>query len=482
MKKRICALLTLLLLFGFCLGGSALAEETKQSLSYVTDSAGLLTEEQLSSLESTAARLSREGKVALYIVTMDDYREYSQGSALDCAGELYDYFDLGAGEDRSGVLLLLSMKELDYAVTVRGDYAGYCFGEANLRLVEENFLNACRGENWAGGFETFLDLCGDVTLTAADRGLSVDQTDQSLPGLDHPENTYFYGVTDDAFQTDGTAETPEQASQETGEENKFSYITDSAGILTERERSTLETRAAQLSEEHGCSLYVVTVKDHSEFNPDVYEAAKGIYNYYDLGYGEGKDGVLLLLSLDERDYSFVGHGDKGETICGYESSWLVEDEFLDNFRRDDWYGGFSDYLEACGKQLTKLEQGEDITEGANIIVGPNGQEYHSYNAPGQPTRMPTGAKLGIGIGAPCLIALAICSTFKAQMKTAKEKTTAEEYVVPGSAALRVRDDRFINRTETRVPIHTESSSGRGGSSGGSSFHSGGGFSGRSGKF
>ena len=133
-------------------------------------------------------------------------------------------------------------------------------------------------------------------------------------------------------------------------------------------------------------------------------------------------------------------------------------------------------------QYMTVQSGEDITEGANIIVGPNGQEYHSYNAPGAATRMPTGAKLAIGLGAPCLIALGVCATFKAQMKTAKEKTTAEEYVVPGSAALRVRDDHFINRTETRVPIHTESSSGRGGSSGGSSFHSGGGFSGSSGKF
>ena len=269
--------------------------------------------------------------------------------------------------------------------------------------------------------------------------------------------------------------------EQTGEVS-FPYVLDNAGILTESQRSTLETRAAELSEEHGCKLYIVTVKDHSEFNPDVYEAAKGIYNFYDLGYGEGKDGVLLLLSMNERDYSFVGHGDKGETICGYESSWLVEDEFLDDFRRDDWFGGFSDYLEACDRQLNKLESGEDITEGADIIVGPNGQEYHSYNAPGEPTRMPTGAKLAIGLGAPCLIALGVCATFKAQMKTAKEKTTAEEYVVPGSAALRVRDDHFINRTETRVPIHTESSSGRGGSSGGSSFHSGGGFSGSSGKF
>jgi len=202
--------------------------------------------------------------------------------------------------------------------------------------------------------------------------------------------------------------------EQTGEVS-FPYVLDNAGILTESQRSSLETRAAELSEEHGCKLYIVTVKDHSEFNPDVYEAAKGIYNFYDLGYGEGKDGVLLLLSMNERDYSFVGHGDKGETICGYESSWLVEDEFLDDFRRDDWYGGFSDYLEACGRQLTKLESGEDITEGADIIVGPNGQEYHSYNAPGEPTRMPTGAKLAIGLGAPCLIALGVCATFKAQM-------------------------------------------------------------------
>ena len=275
---------------------------------------------------------------------------------------------------------------------------------------------------------------------------------------------------------------PTAALAESAGETVFPYVLDQAELLSESQRSSLETRAAQLSEEHGCNLYIVTVNDFTEFNPDIYEASKGIYNFYDLGYGEEKDGVLLLLSMNDRDYSLLGHGDRGETICGYESSWLIEDEFLDNFRRNDWYGGFADYLEACGKQLTTLENGGDITQGADIIVGPDGQEYHSYNAPGQSAGMPTGAKLAIGIGIPCLIALIVCLSFKAQMKTAKESTTAEAYVVPGSAALRVREDRFINRTETRTPIHTESSSGRGGSSGGSSFHSGGGFSGRTGKF
>ena len=296
------------------------------------------------------------------------------------------------------------------------------------------------------------------------------------------------GETAEAAETGETAEAAETGetteAAETGEaeEEVFPFVLDNAGLLSDRERSTLETRAAELSEEHACKLYIVTVNDHSQFNPDVYEAAKGIYNYYKLGYGEGADGVLLLLSMNERDYALVGHGDRGETICGYESSWLVEDEFLDNFRNNDWYGGFADYLEACGKQLTKLENGEDITEGADIITGPNGQEYHAYNAPGESKPMPAGLKLLIGLGAPSLIALIVCSTFKAQMKTAKERTTAEEYVVPGSATLRIREDRFVNRTETRTRINTDSGSGRGGSSGGSSFHSGGGFSGRSGKF
>lgn len=262
----------------------------------------------------------------------------------------------------------------------------------------------------------------------------------------------------------------------------FPYVLDNAGLLSESQRGTLEKRAAELSEEHGCSLYIVTVEDHTQYNPDVYEAAKGIFNFYDLGYGDGRDGVLLLLSMNERDYAFAGHGQLGETICGHDSSWLIEDKFLDNFRENDWYGGFSDFLEACGDQLTKLEQGEDVSQGADIIVGPDGQEYHSYNAPGASQRMPTGLKLLIGIGVPCLIALIVCSSFKAQMKTAKMRTTAEEYVVPGSAVLRAQEDRFLHRTETRVPIQTESSSGRSGSSGGSSFHSGGGFSGRSGKF
>ena len=261
----------------------------------------------------------------------------------------------------------------------------------------------------------------------------------------------------------------------------FPYVLDNAGLLSDSQREALEQKAAALSEQHGCSLYIVTVQDHTQFDPDAYEAAKGIFSYYKLGCGDGQDGVLLLLSMGARDYGLVGHGAKGETICGYESSWLIEDEFLDNFGRNDWVGGFSDYLDACGRQLTKLENGEDVAQGAEIITGPDGMEYHSYNAPGVSPGLPTPAKLAIVIFVPLLVALIVCSVFKAQMKNAREKTQADEYIVPRSMNLTVRDDIFTHRTESRTRIETDSGH-RGGGGGGSSFHSGGGFSGRSGKF
>ncbi len=259
----------------------------------------------------------------------------------------------------------------------------------------------------------------------------------------------------------------------------FPYVLDQAGLLKDSQREALEESAKELGRTHGCYLYIVTVEDHTDFNYDVYEAAKGIFNYYDLGFGDNREGVILLLSMKERDYAFTGHGSLGETICGYESSWLIEDKFLDNFRSNDWYGGFSDFLDACDEQLTKLENGEDITAGADIITGPDGLEYHSYNAPG-------GGEIGMlprliaVIAIPLVVALIVCSIFKAQMKTAKEAARADAYVVPRSMQLRRKDDVFLRRTETRTLI--ESDSGSRGGGGGSSFHSGGGFSGRSGKF
>ena len=40
----------------------------------------------------------------------------------------------------------------------------------------------------------------------------------------------------------------------------------------------------------------------------------------------------------------------------------VEDSYLDNFRDDDWYGGFSDFLSSCDTLLQQAAQGTPVRE------------------------------------------------------------------------------------------------------------------------
>lgn len=70
----------------------------------------------------------------------------------------------------------------------------------------------------------------------------------------------------------------------------------------------LEQKAQDASAGHGVNVYLLTVADIGGQN--VREFAKGWYRSYDLGYGEGKSGILFLIALDSRDYVTITYGDR----------------------------------------------------------------------------------------------------------------------------------------------------------------------------
>ena len=255
-----------------------------------------------------------------------------------------------------------------------------------------------------------------------------------------------------------------EAAQDTAQ---LAYITDHAGILSSSECEALETRAAQIASQYPCSIYVVTVQDFQTYSNTVAGCASGIYSYYDLGYGAGRDGVLLLLSMDDRDYYVYSYGSYANTVFYGKAGYLLDEAFLDNFRSNDWYGGFADYLDECERLLLDASKGSYADPEAQYYVDSGGKKYVS----------PIVAALATVIG-PVLAGLGAAFGVKGSMKTAKERSTAEEYVVPGGARLRVRDDRFINRTETRVHIPQDSGRGSGSSGGGVGFSGGTGHGGK----
>ena len=68
----------------------------------------------------------------------------------------------------------------------------------------------------------------------------------------------------------------------------------------------LEQKAQDASAGHGVNVYLLTVSDIGGQN--VREFAKDWYRDYDLGYGEGKSGILFLIALDSRDYVTITYG------------------------------------------------------------------------------------------------------------------------------------------------------------------------------
>ena len=208
------------------------------------------------------------------------------------------------------------------------------------------------------------------------------------------------------------------------------------------------------------------IDDYENYDStDVERCAEGIYQFYNLGYGEARDGVMLIMSMEQREYDLCAYGDFGNyAFTDYGKDYLSR-SFLDDFRRDDWYGGFQDYLDTAEQMLVSARQGEPVD-----IVIPEREERELG---------PLGKLLAALLPSSAAGFLA-CGRDKRRMKTALRRRSAEDYVVPGSAQLHIRQDQFLHRSRS-VEIIESSAKSSGGGGGGTTVNSGG-FSHHSGKF
>ncbi|MBQ9686668.1 MAG: TPM domain-containing protein [Oscillospiraceae bacterium] len=252
-------------------------------------------------------------------------------------------------------------------------------------------------------------------------------------------------------------------------EAQIDYVTDTAGLLSAEEQSALNEQARQIAAATGCGVYVVTVDDYTKYvSGNIEDFSEAIYKTYDLGEGEGKDGILLALSMSERDYDLCAYGDFANYAFTDYGKDQLAGTFLDNFRRNDWAGGFRDYIANAAALIQRAKAGNPL-------------DTYVYETEPGPRITPFSVVVVIGL--PLLIASMVVGGFKKQMKTAVRQTEAYDYIGQGGARLRGQRDQFINRSVTRQVIRREPvSSGRpGGHAGGTHVNSGG-FSHHSGKF
>ena len=226
---------------------------------------------------------------------------------------------------------------------------------------------------------------------------------------------------------------------------ELDHVTDAVEALDEGTLQEYNALAGNISDYYGCGIYAVLVDDYANYgNGDVSDVAGQIYHEYDLGVGEGYDGVLLLLSMAERDYSIYVFGETAEYAFGSYARDKLADKFLGAFGENDWAGGMYDYIVACGEFLDSAANGSPVKESVVSSVA-------------------------IWGAVSCLVAGIVCLILKGKMKTVHKGASAAKYVAAGGLVLTGSYDNFTHTTVTRSKIEKESSSG---SSGGGSSSSG----------
>lgn len=239
-------------------------------------------------------------------------------------------------------------------------------------------------------------------------------------------------------------------------------VRDYAGLLSAEDAEELENTAGRISAQYGCAVYAVTLDSFAPYGADVERAAENIF------YSEcpGIDGscVMLLLSMNERQYTLMAHGDTGNDAFTDYAKELLAEEFLDDFRADDWAGGLEDFVEGTERFLRAAATGEpvDIPQ----------QEYAGEGEKTSPIL-------------PCSIFGALAGLvgtgiFSGRMRSVRKNRGAGSYIPRYGVSFSRQQDLYTHTTRTRRRIQTQPQN-HGGSGGGTTINSGG-FSHKSGSF
>lgn len=241
---------------------------------------------------------------------------------------------------------------------------------------------------------------------------------------------------------------------------KAPHVIDEAGILSEDEKSELETLAQSYEDSYQIDIDVVFTKTMNGYS----ESSYAEYTYYNhsLGYGDGHSGVILAVAVEDRYYDTFSYGAAGDVFTTAVLDQLGND-VLPDFRDNNWADGAQTYMDSCGKILGEGQYHYYEPE----YTDPEIDRRIAETTPKQ--RMNT-FLLKLPWAALGAIALSLLINFLRRMKL--RNTGLQHGAAPYATSglnLSVSQDYFINKTRSVQHINRNNSG-----SGGSGYHSSGG--------
>lgn len=217
-------------------------------------------------------------------------------------------------------------------------------------------------------------------------------------------------------------------------------VIDEANLLSARQTQSLADQAAAIRDRYQMDVVILTVFSLNGKDPEAYAD-----DYYDeMGYGMGSDhsGILLLISMENRDWAI--------STCGEAITWVtdqdlarLEDALLPSLAQDSYSTAFQNYLRTLDRILDAPLPEESGFSWNRLLL-----------------TLLVSLLLGGLAGGMVLLVL------RRQMHTARPQRYAGDYVVPNSFQLTLQRDIYLYSRTSRVKRQTSEHSGNyhGGSS------------------
>ncbi|MBR5125526.1 MAG: TPM domain-containing protein [Oscillospiraceae bacterium] len=413
MRKILSVIFSLLLICSLAVSASA-AE------GFIYCEAQDLITEELNAQHLTLGELARKTGVQmeLYFMTCTD-----EPIPMDTLGEVLYENKEQQPEEYVAVLLQVGQDDtgwhLDetypWDMVVKGTISGNKYFLNTLHTALDSLITQ---DNWSGPLEEDQAV---ATLTAAALAEAANQLyiEQSAP------------------------ETP--------------YVIDDARLLTMEQRQELNAYAEKITETYGMGIYVMAVDDFHNYGeePQIYDVLWNYYQDNSLGCGAGRQGMILMLSMAERDFATFFYGEDTEYAFNGFGQAQLENYFLDDFGNDDWYNGFMGFLTASEDFMAKAAAGEPVRDNP----------WHLS---------------AVFVLIALFASFVVTRLLWMKMANVAAQKGAARYQSAEGLVLTKQVDHFLTKTVRRRKIeNADSGSGKSGSS---RAHTGGGGSGRSGKF
>lgn len=391
MKRNLTAFLALLMLC-FSLNISAFAAENTK---YIADELDVLNQQEESDLNAYADYLNENTGVDFIFVTTqqpDDIADYA--------------LTLSLGKSDNKVVMVVNETKWDLALTGK---AGSTVSSAQVDSFGETF-NA--EDYYDTGAAAFMKEAASI-FWPDDAGQIKDYATDGVPT----------GYT--------------------------SRLVDNADLLNDSEETTLLAKLDEISERQQLDVVVVTVESVGDKTPEAY--ADDFYDYNGYGFGENHDGILLLVSMENRDWHITTTG-YGITVFTDAGIKYLSKQFLDDLSDGNYAAAFTTYAEKCDEFITQAKTGEP---------------YDVNNLPKEPFDFLMWILISVVVG--LVAAYVITKIMKGKLKTVRFQPAASNYVKQGSLNLTNSQDIFLYTHVDRRPRPKDTSSG-GSRSGGSSTH------------